>query len=210
MIKLILADDHQVVIDGLRSILDLQEDIEVVDSFLNGKEVIDFLAEHEKEIDLVMLDINMPEMNGIETTRYIRNTFPDLKVLILSMHDTPEFIRNVINAGASGYVLKNADKQTLLGAIRKVASGKNFFSDDVVRNIMDSYKDDSRPRSVEITDREREILRLIAEGLTTNDIAEKLFISVHTVNTHRKNLLSKLDIKNTASLVRYAIDQGIV
>jgi len=209
MIRLILADDHQVVIDGLRSILDLQDDIEVMDSFLNGRQVIDFLAENP-DIDVVMLDINMPEMNGIETTRYIRNQFPGLKVLILSMHDTPEFIRNVINAGASGYVLKNADKQTLLGAIRKVASGENFFSDDVVRNIMDSYKDSDHPRNVEITDREREILKLIAEGLTTNEIAERLFISTHTVNTHRKNLLSKLDIKNTASLVRFAIDQGIV
>ncbi|MEJ2006351.1 MAG: response regulator transcription factor [Cyclobacteriaceae bacterium] len=209
MIRLILADDHQVVIDGLRSILDMQEDIEVVDTFLNGREVVDFLKQNQ-DVDVVMLDINMPEMNGIETTRYIRNEFPDLQVLILSMHDTPEFIRNVINAGASGYVLKNADKQTLLEAIRKVASGKNFFSDDVVRNIMDSYKDSDKPRSVEITDREREILKLIAEGLTTNEIADKLFISVHTVNTHRKNLLSKLDIKNTASLVRYAIDQGIV
>jgi DNA-binding NarL/FixJ family response regulator len=209
MINLILADDHQVVIDGLRSILDMQDDIEVTETFLNGREVVDFLQENDG-VDVVMLDINMPEMNGIETTRYIRKNYPDIKILILSMHDTPEFIRNVINAGASGYVLKNADKQTLLGAIRKVASGHNFFSDDVVRNIMDSYKDISKPRTVEITDREREIIRLIAEGLTTNEIAGKLFISVHTVNTHRKNLLSKLDIKNTASLVRYAIDQGIV
>ena len=208
MIRLAIADDHQVVIDGLKSIFEMEEDIEVLGEFQNGKDFIEKLP--ELEIDLALLDINMPEMNGIETSRYLRQKFPDLKILILSMYDTPEFIRNVINAGASGYVLKNSNKKTLLDAIRKVAAGKDFFSESVVSTVMDSFKSKASSNQIEITDRERDVLKLIAEGLTTNEIADKLFISVHTVNTHRKNLLSKLDIKNTASLVRYALDQGII
>ncbi|MCA6078806.1 response regulator [Fulvivirga sedimenti] len=208
MKRIIIADDHQVVIDGLKSIFHNEDDIEVIDECHNGKELLAKLEEMEP--DMVLLDINMPEMNGIEASRAIRQKFPAVKILILSMYDTPEFIRNVINAGASGYVLKNADKKTLLGAIRTVASGEEFFSSEVVHNVMHSFKGQVSHQAVEITEREKDVLRLIAEGLTTNEIAEKLFISVHTVNTHRKNLLSKLDIKNTASLVRYALDQGIV
>ncbi len=208
MIRIIIADDHQVVIDGLKSIFDSEDDIEVIDECHNGKILMEKLAEHAA--DLVLLDINMPEMNGIEASRAIRNQFPDVKILILSMYDTPEFIRNVINAGAAGYVLKNADKKTLLAAIRAVAGGEEFFSTEVVQNVMHSFKGQNNTHAIEITEREKDVLRLIAEGLTTNEIAEKLFISVHTVNTHRKNLLSKLDLKNTASLVRYALDQGIV
>jgi DNA-binding NarL/FixJ family response regulator len=153
----------------------------------------------------------MPEMNGVETTRTIRRDFPTVKTLILSMYDTPEFIRNVVNAGASGYILKNTSKNDLLAAIRTVSHGEKYYASDVVSVVMDSMqKNHSNNLNMEITEREKDVLRLIADGLTTNEIADKLFISAHTVNTHRKNLLSKLDLKNTASLVRYALDQGIV
>ena len=210
MTRIIIADDHQVVIDGLKSILDKIEDIEVVGECLNGKELLDFMADNET--DVVLLDINMPEMNGIEATRVIRREYPDVKILILSMYDTPEFIRNVINAGAWGYVLKNTNKNDLLAAIRTVSHGEKYYAAEVVSTVMDSMRENNSKsmHSMEITDREKDVLRLIADGLTTNEIADKLFISAHTVNTHRKNLLSKLDIKNTASLVRYALDQGIV
>lgn len=210
MIKIVIADDHQVVIDGLKSILDNVEDIEVVGECLNGVQVIEYLESNELP-NIILLDINMPEMNGVETTRIIRRDFPMVQTLILSMYDTPEFIRNVVNAGASGYVLKNTNKNDLLAAIRTVSHGEKYYASDVVSVVMDSMrKNESGNLNMEITEREKEVMRLIADGLTTNEIADKLFISAHTVNTHRKNLLSKLNIKNTASLVRYALDQGIV
>jgi DNA-binding NarL/FixJ family response regulator len=186
------------------------EDIEVVGECLNGVQVIEYLESNELP-NIILLDINMPEMNGVETTRIIRRDFPMVQTLILSMYDTPEFIRNVVNAGASGYVLKNTNKNDLLAAIRTVSHGEKYYASDVVSVVMDSMrKNESGNLNMEITEREKEVMRLIADGLTTNEIADKLFISAHTVNTHRKNLLSKLNIKNTASLVRYALDQGIV
>jgi two-component system nitrate/nitrite response regulator NarL len=206
MINLLIADDHQVVIDGLKSLLSLEDDFQVVGEAQNGKMVLEALK--DQKIDVVLLDINMPEMDGIETARRMREQHPNVKILILTMYNRPEFIRNIIEVGASGYVLKNAGKDELINSIRKVERGEDYFSLSVTNTLMDSFKSGTESSKVELTKRERGVLTLIAEANKTSEIAEKLFISTHTVNTHRKNLLSKLNIKNTAGLVRYAIENG--
>jgi two-component system nitrate/nitrite response regulator NarL len=206
MINLLIADDHQVVIDGLKSLLSLEDDFQVVGEAQNGKMVLEALK--DQKIDVVLLDINMPEMDGIETARRMREQHPNVKILILTMYNRPEFIRNIIEVGASGYVLKNVGKEELINSIRKVERGEDYFSLSVTNTLMDSFKSGTESSKVELTKRERGVLTLIAEGNKTSEIAEKLFISTHTVNTHRKNLLSKLNIKNTAGLVRYAIENG--
>lgn len=206
MINLLIADDHQVVIDGLKSLLSLEDDFLVVGEALNGKMVLEALK--DRKVDVVLLDINMPVMDGIETTKIMRKDHPDVKILILTMYNKPEFIRNILEAGASGYVLKNVGKEELIDAIRKVEKGEDYFSLSVTRTMMDSYKSGTNSNTFELTKRERDVLKLLAKGHMTTEIAEKLFISPHTVNTYRKNLLSKLNVKNTASLVRYAIEKG--
>lgn len=206
MINLLIADDHQVVIDGLRSLLSLEADFNVVGEALNGKMVLEALK--DQKVDVVLLDINMPVMDGIETAKLMREHYPDVKILILTMYNKPEFIRNILDAGASGYVLKNAGKEELIDAIRKVVRGEGYFSLSVTKTMMESFKSGSDSNKVELTKRERGVLTLIAEGDKSSEIAEKLFLSTNTVNTHRKNLLSKLNIKNTAGLVRYAIKNG--
>ncbi len=206
MINLLIADDHQVVIDGLRSLLSLEADFNVVGEALNGKMVLEGLK--DQKVDVVLLDINMPVMDGIETAKLMREHYPDVKILILTMYNKPEFIRNILEAGASGYVLKNAGKEELIDAIRKVEKGEDYFSLSVTKTMMESFKSGSDSNKVELTKRERGVLTLIAEGDKTSEIAEKLLISTHTVDTHRYNLLSKLNIKNTAGLVRYAIKNG--
>lgn len=206
MINLLVADDHQVVIDGLRSLLSLEADFNVVGEALNGKMVLEALK--DQKVDVVLLDINMPVMDGIETAKFMREHYPDVKILILTMYNKPEFIRNILEAGASGYVLKNAGKEELIDAIRKVEKGEEYFSISVTKTMMESFRSGSDSNKVELTKRERGVLTLIAEGDKTSEIAEKLLISTHTVDTHRYNLLSKLNIKNTAGLVRYAIKNG--
>lgn len=206
MINLLIADDHQVVIDGLRSLLSLEADFNVVGEALNGKMVLEALK--DQKVDVVLLDINMPVMDGIETAKFMRVHYPDVKILILTMYNKPEFIRNILEAGASGYVLKNAGKEELIDAIRKVEKGEEYFSISVTKTMMESFRSGSDSNKVELTKRERGVLTLIAEGDKTSEIAEKLLISTHTVDTHRYNLLSKLNIKNTAGLVRYAIKNG--
>lgn len=206
MINLLIADDHQVVIDGLRSLLSLEADFNVVGEALNGKMVLEGLK--DQKVDVVLLDINMPVMDGIETAKFMREHYPDVKILILTMYNKPEFIRNILEAGASGYMLKNAGKEELIDAIRKVERGEDYFSISVTKTMMESFKSGSDSNKVVLTKRERGVLTLIAEGDKTSEIAEKLLISTHTVDTHRYNLLSKLNIKNTAGLVRYAIKNG--
>jgi two-component system nitrate/nitrite response regulator NarL len=154
--------------------------------------------------DLVIMDISMPGMNGIEATRVIKEKDPDARILILTMHDNQEYLNQIIRSGAKGFILKNTDKEELLDAVRTVASGDNFFSKDISKLIIDAYKE------VPLTKREIEILKLIASGYSNQEIANILYISYNTVDTHRKNIMHKLSIKNTAGLVRYAIEKGLI
>ncbi|MBU2884820.1 response regulator transcription factor [Gilvimarinus agarilyticus] len=201
-----IADDHQVIVEGLKALLSNENSIHIVGHAHNGNEVIDQLQ--TQAVNVVLLDINMPELDGLETTKLIRKNYPLTKVLILSMYNKPEFIRNLIEIGAHGYVLKNTPKDELITAIKAVHAGEQHFSAEVKDTIMESLKTKGHVGPAYLTDRERDVVRLLADGLTTNEIAEKLFISTHTVDTHRKNLMTKLNQKNIASLIKYAVEKG--
>lgn len=208
MTNIFLADDHQMVIDGLKALLAGESEINIVGEALDGRAATEKLHQLTEHVDIIILDINMPGMDGIETTRYLRKNFPQLKILVLSMYNKPFFIQQLIAEGVSGYVLKNTGKDDLLTAIRKLMSGSDYFSPEVTRTMMSSFKTAAGESAVNLTRREIEILKLLAKGDTSSVISEKLFISTYTVDTHRKNILGKLNLKNTAALVRYAIDNG--
>ncbi len=210
MIKVLIADDHQMFIDGLRSLLEGSVDISVVGEACNGQRVIE-ICEHEA-VDIVIMDINMPEMDGIQATRELLRKHPNIKVLGLSMFNDREYIADILKAGARGYILKNTGKETLLNAIRSLQSGGNFLAEEVSKTLLNSFiKNPSFGQVVEkLSDREREVLNCIAGGLTTHEIADQLFISKNTVETHRKNLLYKLKARNTAELVNNAYKQKLI
>ena len=171
----------------------------------------------EVKADVVLIDISMPKVSGIEATQLIKKRNSATKVLILTIHDNEEYLHQMVRAGADGYVLKNADKKELFAAVRTVAAGKRFFSPGISELMIDEFVKHSKEptpspsvKAAPLTKREIEILRYIAQGLTNKRIAEKIFLSVRTVNTHRTNLMQKLDIHDTAGLVRYAIQSGIL
>lgn len=212
MITVYIADDHQMFIDGIKALLKNEKDIQVIGEANNGVELLK-LFEKEKPT-IVLLDINMPEMDGIEATKIITSKYSQVKIIILSMHSTKEFVAGLIEAGADGYILKNTGKKELLEAMQAVATGKSYYSKGVTEIIMDSFKNPLRkiqsPELPRLTDREKEILKLIAQEFSTKQIAEKLFISEETVNTHRRNIMSKTSAKNMAGMVKYALQTGLI
>ncbi|MDW3194942.1 MAG: response regulator transcription factor [Cytophagales bacterium] len=211
MIKLLLADDHQIVLDGLSSLLSKERDMKIIDEVPDGELVLKVLA--TKQVDIVILDIEMPELDGIETTKAIKETYKTVKVLILSMYNDEEFIKQIIQIGASGYILKNRGKEELVDAIRKIAEGGQFFGEAVTNVLIEGLR---KPKNLQekeeviLTRREKEVLGLISHGLTTPQIAEKLFIAHSTVETHRRNLIDKTNSSNTKALIRYAYKNGLV
>jgi DNA-binding NarL/FixJ family response regulator len=211
MIRLIIADDHQIFVDGLKALLGEEKNLTIVGEAANGHQVLAILA--DTPADVVLMDINMPGMDGLETTRIIREKYPEVKVLALSMHDSSQYITDLLQAGAAGYVLKNTGKAELLEAIESIHSGIAYYSPSVTATIMQTVrnaKKESASDEIQLSKREIDVIRLIAEEHTTQEIADKLFISQHTVETHRKNLLSKLNVRNTAGLVKYALQKGLV
>lgn len=210
MIRVILADDHQMVVDGLMFILSHQPDIHVEGTASNGEEVLKLLQ--SKEIDIAVLDIEMPKPNGIQLTRIIRHQYPHIKVLILSMYKTEEFITQIIRSGAMGYILKNKGQEELVDAIRALADGRDYFGHEITRKVFESLRHNEEPASREVqvplTRREKEVLRLIADGKTSPQIAKELFIAVSTVETHRRNLIDKTEVANSRELIRYALEHG--
>ncbi len=214
-IKILIADDHEVVRDGLKNILLSMGGIVISGEASNGEEAVKFY--NSLKPDIVIMDISMPIMNGIDATRIIKENDPNAKILVLTMHDNQEYLNQIIRSGAKGFVLKNTDKEELLEAVRAVSSGENFFSKDISKLIIDNYirsaKDSEKSegyKEVPLTKREIEILKHIAEGKSNQEIANHLYISYNTVDTHRKNIMHKLSIKNTAGLVRYAIEKGLI
>lgn len=210
-IKIILADDHQLILDGMRTMLQGIPEFLIVAEVRNGQEVLE--AARKMEFDLILMDIEMPGCNGIEATRMLLEEQPEAKVLALTMFNEKGIIVKVMEAGAKGYVLKNAHFQELVEAIKKVASGQNFISSDVIATLMerDSVRVESSQAESEtgsLTKRELEILKLIAQGFSNKEIGEKLFISHRTVDTHRTHLLDKLQVKNIAGLIRFAMKNG--
>lgn len=211
MIAIVIADDHQMFIDGIKSLLQNREDITVAGEALNGKDLMEIL--HRVKADIVLMDINMPGMDGVEATRQIRKQHLDVKVLALTMYNTREFVSSLLAAGASGYILKNTGKEELLAAIHALKNGETYFSEAVTRRIMESMQGKKATvfdGVVELTAREKEVLKMIAQEFTSQEIADRLFLSINTIETHRKNLLSKLNLKNTAGLVKYAMQNGML
>lgn len=210
MIHILIADDHQMFIDGLRSLLEDTEDISVVGDARNGFEVLECCE--QLKVDIVIMDINMPEMDGIQATREVLKKHPSIKVLGLSMYNDREYISDILKAGAMGYILKNTGKESLLNAIATLQSGANYLGEEVSRTLLNSFmKNPQVSHFVEkISGREKEVLECIATGRTTHEIAEQLFISKNTVETHRKNLLYKLKARNTAELVNNAYKQRLI
>ncbi len=204
MIRVFITDDHELVIDGIRSILEGVEGIEVVGAALGGKETLSRLK--ELDVDVLLLDINMPEMDGIEVARQLINEESPVKILVLSMHNNPQFTKQLIEIGVLGCLLKNSGKKEVIKAIEDVYEGTRTYGADVTNKLFDSIDRSKKAvEKVELTKREIEVLKHIVNEYTTGEIAKKLFISPHTVETHRKNLLSKLMVKNTAGLVRFAV-----
>lgn len=202
-VKLFIVDDHYMVIEGIRSLLENEKDIEWMGHATNGASCLSFLKQQQP--DIILMDINLPDVSGIDLCKQVREIHPHVYVLGLSTFNQYAVIRNMMDNGASGYVIKNADANELTEAIRLVSSGKTYMSDEV--SIILKESDKSLPI---ITRREKEILKLISQGLTNGEIAQKLFISIPTVNTHRKSLLEKLDAKNTAILISKAIKLSLI
>ena len=211
-IRVLLADDHTILRDGIRALLDDQADIEVIGEAEDGLSTVKMVGKLKP--DVVIMDIAMPLLNGLEATRQIQRDYPQVKVLILTMHENEEYIRQVLAAGALGYVLKDAAAQDLLGAIRAVHRGEAVLSPAITRLVIEDYLrwGDIRPADTSngLTPREREILQLIAEGYTNKEIAEILSLSVKTIQSHRSNLMSKLDLHDRGELIKYAIQKKII
>jgi len=213
-IKLLLADDHKIVRDGIVSLLQNEEDLEIIGEAENGEIAIKQVEKLQP--DLVIMDINMPVMDGIKSTAIINEKFPRTKILALTMTNEQEHIKNMIEAGAGGYILKNSGKTELLNAIKTIIGGGNYFSQEVKDAFLQQMAS-KKPKHdkiigepIPLTRREKDVLRLIVEEFTNYEIAEKLFISVRTVDAHRRNLLEKTGARNTAGLVKFAIDNQII
>jgi DNA-binding NarL/FixJ family response regulator len=211
MIRIILADDHQIVRHGLRSLLSQEPDMEVVGEADNGRAVVKLVQ--EKSPTVVIMDISMPDLNGIEATRQILNEAPGIKVIALSMHSDSLFVLNMFKAGASGYLLKDCALEELVKAVRTVLNRKIYLSpgisDIVIKDFVIGWSPPESSAYSILTTREREVLQLMAEGRNTNQIAESLCVSVKTVEAHRKQMMNKLDIHSVAELTKYAIRQGL-
>ncbi len=210
-IDLLIADDHQLIIDGLSQILQGEKLVGKIHTAKNGKEAVDItLAEN---IDCVIMDINMPELNGLDATKLIKKEKPLIKIIVVSMLCEPSIVSKMLKAGADAFVNKDTGKAELLKAIDKVMHNETYISPEIANSLF-RHLNDNNVKTADsenhLTKRELEIIRLIADGLTNNEIAARLFLSNVTVNTHRKNMLAKLQLKNTASLVKYAAEHKLL
>jgi DNA-binding NarL/FixJ family response regulator len=209
-IKIILADDHSLVREGFKALLNKSGEMEVIAEAENGTQLLQLLDIHSP--DVLLIDISMPELNGIEALSTIKKLNPNLKVIILTMHEEAEYVLKSIQVGANGYLLKNVELEELHNAIKKVVAGEKYFNATISNIMIDNLskakevKDDTSP----ITVREKEILQYVAAGLSTKLIADKLEISIRTVETHRVHLLKKLHAQNTAELIKKATDLKII
>lgn len=210
--RILIADDHSIVRKGLRKLFESYRNYTIVAEAANGDEALQLTLRHKP--DVAILDISMPVKNGIEVTRLLREKSIKAKILILTIHEEEEYVSEMIHCGANGYVLKNAEGDEIVAAVKAVASGEKFFSPGISNLILESFVKKSRlnesPPSDRLSDREAEILRLVAQGLTSKKIAATLALSVRTVDTHRNNIMKKLNIHSTAGLIRFAFRNGIV
>ncbi|QLE01952.1 response regulator transcription factor [Galbibacter sp. BG1] len=218
-INIILADDHVLVRDGIKSLLEDDKSIRVIDEASNGKETLEVIA--TRKPDLLVVDIRMPEMNGIEVVKQLKNRWPEIKALVLSMHDSEEYVVQSIQAGADGYLLKGSSKEEFLKALHTVADGGKYFTGDVSSIIINNFVDGKPKKETtssssslkddfNLTKRESQILTHVLKGLSNKEIAEELKISKRTAEVHRFNLMKKLDVKNQIELANKARNYGLV
>jgi len=212
-ITVLLADDHTVVRQGLRALLEAEEDMTVVGEAENGRQAVQMAKRLQPEV--VVMDIAMPQLNGLEATRQISKESPKSHVLILSSYSDDEYVQQLTDAGASGYLVKQTAATDLVAAIREARKGNAFFSPAISKRLLDHYRSSvNRPsdqkKAPKLTAREMEVLQLIAEGFANKQIAGELFISIKTVEKHRQQLMHKLDIHDVAGLTRYAISKGVI
>ncbi|OAN60690.1 hypothetical protein A8B79_09210 [Balneola sp. EhC07] len=217
MLKIILVDDHQVFVQGLEALLSRSNDIEVMKTFNSGLDLMRFLADGDLP-DVLFLDIEMGATNGVEVAENVLLQYPSVKVIMLSTYFSEDFVSRLMESGISGYLLKSTGFTELKDSIKKVAEGSFAFSPEVMEVIVGGYKDSSESKdsqkrdtiSGQLTDREVELIKLIGEELTMKEIADKIFLSEHTVKTHRKNIMAKLDVKNTAGMIKKAFILGLI
>ena len=210
--RIVLADDHIILRDGIKQIINKKPDLRVVGEASNGLELLRLLK--RQETDMIILDISMPGMRGIEATREIKRIHPEIKIVILTMHKIDRYIQLALEAGADGYLFKETTGDELVDAITCVRNGGSYLSKSVSNEwtpeMIKIYQGGMKPRKETLTTREKEILKLIAEGTASKEIAELLFISIHTVNNHRVNIIKKLNMKKPADLARYAMKEGYI
>jgi len=211
-IKVLLADDHQIFRDGLRALIDREDGMEVVAEAENGRQAVKLAQAHAPNV--IIMDVSMPDMNGIEATRKITSVTPNAKLIALSMHSDRRYVLGMLEAGAAGYLLKDCTFEELAGAIRNVAQGNTYLSPKIADVVVKGYLSKGARSSPDgqslLTAREREILQLIAEGLSTKEISTHICLSVKTVETHRRNIMEKLNIRSIAELTKYSIREGLV
>jgi DNA-binding NarL/FixJ family response regulator len=212
LIPLIIADDHELFLEGVRDILSREEDLDVLAMARTGQEALELTLQHHP--DVVVMDVTMPKMNGIEASRRIKSSLEDVKILGLSMHADKRLIAEILKAGASGYALKEGSSEELIRAIHIVSSGETYLSPKIASILIKDYLkllDTAVPsRASLLSDREREVLSLLAKGSSTKEVASSLHISKNTVDTHRRRIMEKLDCGNIAELTRFAIREGLI
>lgn len=207
-IKIVIADDHDLFRNGLKELLKKYDDIDVVKKVRDGKAFIDYIKSNP-DIDIVLLDIKMPNMDGFEVLRKMKSIAPLIKPIIISMHDEGNYIAKCAKSGAYSYVLKNTDQEELIKVLRIVKQGKKYFSPEISEKMID-YMSESVVSEDILSKKETEVLELISKGLTTKKIAEMLFVSTRTIETHRANILKKLEVKNTAELIKKAAKSKLI
>lgn len=211
MIKIILADDHQILLDGIRAILEQDPELEIVGTAANGLQVLELLK--KQSADVLLLDLMMPIMDGLETTMHVKKKYPNVNILVLTTNDEGSIITSIFKRGATGYLLKNSSQAVLLQGIKDAYLGKTVLSPHLTTKMVESLSAKPKPKKGQIpkiTKRELEVLKLISEEYTTNEIAKSLFVSTNTVATHKRNLFVKMDVKNSVGMIKKAVDWGML
>lgn len=210
MLRILIADDHKMMIDGWSAVLDKEESFNIVGTASSGEEIMDFLSKNQ--VDILITDIDMGSADdGLQVIKKIRNKYgSSVKILTVSMHDEIGFIQDAIESGTDGYILKSNSTETMLEALHKIGRGETYYSQDVVNRIARKMRSTGILKSLNLTKREKKILPLICEGLSAKEVAEKMFISHHTVNTFKKQLFAKFEVKKTTELINKARETGFI
>lgn len=208
--NVILVDDHKMFLEGLESVIRESPEISVLGTAMNGKQGLSIVQARCEEIDIIVVDVSMPVMDGVEFMKIVKHLYPQIKILALTMHNDENRIRKLKEVGVDGYILKEDSHEELVTAIRALRKGDDYFGTEVMKTIMQSINNKSKDVASPLTARELEVLKLIGKALSGPEIASRLNISVNTVETHRRNILIKLNMKNSLELVRYAVKNGIV